>query len=123
MNARREPIASGGGVRHSTAVMFAYHEVVFSGSAANAGPPLRGLGIVRSQRTSTAMVPVAERIQQGFDGRFRDDFAACLRDGDRRPHLLEVDRASGTRGDVLLEPPGVLARQRALQIVGDELDK
>ena len=34
MNASREPTASGGGVSHSTALMFAYHEVVWSGSAA-----------------------------------------------------------------------------------------
>src|SRR5262245_9513270 len=48
MNAMRDPTASGRGVSHSTDLMFEYHEVVLSGSAAYAATSRRGRGIVRA---------------------------------------------------------------------------
>src|SRR3954462_2571904 len=52
-NASRAPAASGGGERHCTDSMLAYHSVALSGSAAYAATSVRGRAMVMSVTTST----------------------------------------------------------------------
>src|SRR4051812_23740037 len=54
MNASREPTLSGGGVFHSTALMFTYQSGALSGSLAYAATSARGRSMVVSLTTSTA---------------------------------------------------------------------
>src|SRR5215831_88067 len=54
-NARREPRATGGGVFHSTALMFTYHAGALDGSPAYAATWSGGRAITISVTTSTAI--------------------------------------------------------------------
>jgi hypothetical protein len=56
-NATREPTVSGGGVSHSTALMFSYQVVALSGSAAKAATSERGRSISICVLMSTGTYP------------------------------------------------------------------
>ena len=68
-------------------------------------------------------MPVAECPQQAVDLRPALELAARPGQRERRAHLLEVLRAAGALGQVRIEARALAGRQRALEIVRDELDE
>src|SRR6185312_391854 len=86
-------------------------------------------GAVRSTGRRTCLrrsggAPAAEGVEQVALGlrrqRFRREPAG---EHDRLADLLEIGRATGAAGEVLVETGRLLGRERSLEVVGHELDE
>src|SRR5688572_6222817 len=87
-------------------------------------PARESTGGSRAAVTAKALraFPVAEESEKVVSGRRREVVLGQAAQGmDRLPHLIEVGLAAATGGDVCLEASPLLQRERALEIVGDEL--